>query len=131
MKKLLLIAFMMVAAVLVLAACGENKSDNTNTGAGAGVEETGTAASTKITIKAKRYEFEKPVYTIKKGEPTEITLKSEDGIHGIEVSDLNGLKIDSDKPKVVTINEPGEYEFHCDIMCGSGHSKMIAKLVVE
>ncbi|REE85091.1 cytochrome c oxidase subunit 2 [Paenibacillus taihuensis] len=130
MKKLLLIAFTMVAAVLVLAACGANKADNSNTSGSTGVEETGTAASAKITIKAKRYEFDQPVYTIKKGVPTEITLKSEDGMHGVEVSDLK-LKLDSDEPKVVTINDAGEYEFHCDIMCGSGHSKMVAKLVVE
>ncbi|SFS49717.1 cupredoxin domain-containing protein [Paenibacillus sp. BC26] len=128
MKKLLLMSFMLVAAVLVLAACGSKSSDTNN--AGSGVEETGTAASASIVIKASRFEFDQPVYKIKKGEPTEITLESEDGVHNMEAPDLN-LTVNSGKPKVVTLNDAGEYEFHCDIMCGTGHSKMIAKIVVE
>ncbi|RAP77349.1 cupredoxin domain-containing protein [Paenibacillus montanisoli] len=128
MKKYLLMSLLIAAAMLMLAACGSKASDNTN--AGSGVEETGTAASANIVIKAKRYEFDQPVYKIKKGEPTQITLENEDGVHNIEVPDLD-LTVNSGKPKVVTINDAGEYEFHCDILCGSGHSKMIGKIVVE
>jgi cytochrome c oxidase subunit 2 len=127
-KKLLLMAFLIAAAVFVLSACGSNAAVNANTGGG--IEETGTAASAKIVIKAKRYEFDQPFYKVKKGEATQIKLESEDGVHNMEAPDLN-LTVDSGKPKVVTINDAGEYEFHCDIMCGNGHSKMVAKLVVE
>ncbi|WP_219838588.1 cupredoxin domain-containing protein [Paenibacillus sp. R14(2021)] len=129
MKKMLLLAVMTVAAIFILAACGSKSADN-NSITGAGVENTGTAASAKITIKAKRFEFDQPVYKIKKGEPTEITLVSEDGVHGVEIPDMN-LKLDADKPKVLTFDNAGTYEFHCDIMCGSGHSQMVAKIEVE
>ncbi|WP_308635641.1 cupredoxin domain-containing protein [Paenibacillus silvisoli] len=128
MKKYLLMTLMLAAAMFVLAACGSKASENTN--AGTGVEDTGTAASATVTIKAKRYEFDQPVYTIKKGEPTQIVLENEDGVHNIEVPDLD-LTVNSGKPKVVTLNDAGEYEFHCDILCGGGHSKMIGKIVVE
>lgn len=131
MKKLLILSVVMAAAIFVLAACGSNSNSNDNSANGS-VENTGTAvtASEKITIKAKRYEFDQAVYTIKKGVPTEITLVSEDGVHGVEVPDLD-LKLSSGKAKVVTLNEAGTFEFACDIMCGSGHSKMVAKIVVE
>nr|WP_239565944.1 cupredoxin domain-containing protein [Paenibacillus sacheonensis] len=122
---------MLAAAIFVLAACGSNSNSNTNTGNGTNVEDTGTAASAKVTIKAKKYEFDQPVYKIKKGEPTEITVVSEDGVHGVEIPDFNDLKLSSGKPKVVTFNDAGTYEFHCDIPCGGGHAKMVAKIEVS
>ncbi|MFC4810772.1 cupredoxin domain-containing protein [Paenibacillus sp. GCM10023250] len=132
MKKVLLMAVMLAAAIFVLAACGSKSDTGSNAGGSGSVEETGTAASAsaKVTIKAKRYEFDQPEYTIKKGEPTELTLVSEDGVHGVEIPDLD-VKLDSGKPKVVTINDAGTYEFQCDIPCGPGHAKMVAKIVVQ
>ncbi|MBO7744684.1 cupredoxin domain-containing protein [Paenibacillus sp. MWE-103] len=130
MKKLLLMAVMLAAAIFILAACGSKSDSGSNAGNSGSVEETGTAAAAKITIKAKRYEFDQPEYTIKKGEPTELTLVSEDGVHGVEIPDLD-VKLDSGKPKVVTINDAGTYEFHCDVPCGTGHAKMVAKIVVQ
>ncbi|QHW33342.1 cytochrome C oxidase subunit II [Paenibacillus rhizovicinus] len=131
MKKMLLISMMLAAAIFVLAACGSNSNSNTNNSSSSNVEDTGTAASAKVTIKAKRFEFDKPVYNIKKGEPTEITVVSEDGVHGVEIPDFDDLKLVSGKAKVVTFNDAGTYEFHCDIPCGNGHGKMVAKIVVE
>lgn len=131
MKKSFMIIFLMAAVVLVLAACGAKNNDaataSTNN---SGVEEPGTAAATELVIEASRFKFDQPVYKIKKGEATKITLNSTDGIHGISIPDLD-VKLDAGQSKVVTINDAGEYEFQCDVMCGAGHSKMIAKIVVE
>ncbi|QHT62663.1 cytochrome C oxidase subunit II [Paenibacillus lycopersici] len=130
MKKYLLISMMLAAAIFVLAACGSN-ANNTNNSSSSNVEETGTAAAAKVTIKAKRFEFDQTEYKIKKGEPTEITVVSEDGVHGVEIPDFGDLKLVSGKPKVVTFNDAGTYEFQCDIPCGTGHAKMVSKIVVE
>ena len=130
MKKLLFMSMMLAAAIFILAACGSKSTSNTDGTSNGNVEETGTAASAKITIKAKRFEFDQPVYKVKKGEPTEITLVSEDGVHGVEIPDMD-IKLDSGKPQVVTFNDAGTFEFHCDIMCGTGHAKMVAKFEVE
>ncbi|MFC5648139.1 cupredoxin domain-containing protein [Paenibacillus solisilvae] len=131
MKKGLLLVFLLAATVLVLAACGSKNNDAAPASANnSGVEEPGTAASTELVIEASRFKFDQPVYKIKKGEATKITLDSSDGIHGISIPDLN-VKLDAGKSEVVTINDAGEYEFQCNVMCGTGHSKMVAKIVVE
>jgi len=130
MKKALFLC-MLAAFVMVIAACGSNNKNNDKTpeNASNGVETTGSA-SQEVVIKASSWEFDKQEYTIKKGEPVKLTLESVNGIHGIEVSDLD-VKLGSGDSKVITINDAGEYEFHCNIQCGTGHKKMVAKLVVE
>lgn len=130
MKKALFIC-MLAALVMVIAACGSNstnsdKSPEQETG---GVESTGSA-SQEVVIKATNWEFDKSEYVVKKGEPVKLTLESESGIHGIAISDLD-VKLGNGDSTVITIDEAGEYEFRCNIQCGTGHSKMIAKLVVE
>ncbi|BBH24919.1 hypothetical protein Back11_62640 [Paenibacillus baekrokdamisoli] len=126
MKKSLVLMLMLAATVFLLAACGSTNNSSKK----GGVEVTGEAATKEIVITATRYKFDQPVYKIKKGEVTKITLDSPDGIHGIIIPDLDQT-IDADKPTVVKIDKAGEYEFKCSIMCGTGHSKMVAKLVVE
>ncbi len=131
MKKGLLIVFLLAASVLVLAACGSKNNDAATASTTNGsIEEPGTAAAAELVIEASKFKFDQPVYKIKKGEATKITSNSTDGIHGISIPDLD-VKVDSGESKVVTINDAGEYEFQCDVMCGTGHSKMVAKIVVE
>ncbi|MCQ6559619.1 cupredoxin domain-containing protein [Paenibacillus mendelii] len=131
MKKALFMC-MLAAFVMVIAACGSNNKNNDKSpeNAGNGVETTGSASSQEVVIKASSWKFDKQEYTIKKGEPVKLTLESVSGVHGIEVSDLD-VKLGSGDSKVITINDAGEYEFHCNIQCGTGHKKMVAKLVVE
>ncbi|UVI28712.1 cupredoxin domain-containing protein [Paenibacillus spongiae] len=129
MKKALFIC-MLAALVMVVAACGSNnKNSDKSPEQDAGVETTGSA-SQEVVIKASNWEFDKSEYVIKKGEPVKLTLESESGIHGIAISDLD-VKLGNGDSKVITIDEAGEYEFRCNIQCGTGHSKMVAKLVVE
>jgi cytochrome c oxidase subunit II len=115
-----------VALLLVLAACGsktEAPADNSSTGA---VEADGQA----LVITASNYKFDQQEYRVKKGEPVTISLKNSSGMHGIEISNLD-IKVTQDKAETVTINDAGQYEIHCNIPCGSGHSNMKATLIVE
>jgi cytochrome c oxidase subunit 2 len=127
LKKLLLLS-MVAAFVLIMAACGSNNTASTSDNGG-DVQETGAAASQELVIKATDWQFDKTEYTIKKGEATNITVQT-DGIHGIEIPDL-GVNIAAGKSQVVTFKDAGTYQFHCDVMCGTGHSKMIATIKVE
>ncbi|MFD0712462.1 cupredoxin domain-containing protein [Paenibacillus sp. GCM10027626] len=120
---------MLAALILVVAACGSSGKNNDKQPA-SGNKETEQTASAEVVIKASNWEFDQPTYTIKKGEPTKITLESLSGVHGITVDKI--IKdLDNGKSEVVTVNEAGEYELYCSRLCGTGHSKMKAKLIVE
>ncbi|MBW7459118.1 cupredoxin domain-containing protein [Paenibacillus sepulcri] len=128
MKKLLLVSAVTVL-VLIMAACGSNNSANNNAPENGAATETSAAAANEVVIKASNWEFDKEVYTIKKGEATTITLDA-DGVHGIEIPALN-VKLTNGKSQDVTIADAGEYELHCNIPCGNGHTQMVAKIKVE
>ena len=88
----------------------------------------------KITVTAKKYEFQPSRIELKAGEPVEITFQSEDTKHGFECKELNLEKVvfDKDTPAMVTLTpeKPGTYEFKCAKFCGMGHSKMKGEIVV-
>lgn len=88
----------------------------------------------KITVTAKKYEFNPSTIEVKAGQPVEITFQSEDTKHGFELKELGIEKIvfDKDKPETVTFTpeKPGTYEFKCAKFCGFGHGKMKGKIVV-
>ncbi|MNC55506.1 Alternative cytochrome c oxidase subunit 2 [compost metagenome] len=68
---------------------------------------------------------------MKKGVPVNIVFKNESGNHGILVPELN-LRLDGkDSSQVIVPEEAGTFEMTCAIMCGSGHSGMSAKVIVE
>lgn len=88
----------------------------------------------KITVVAKKYEFQPSRIELKAGELVEITFQSEDAKHGFECKDLKIDKVvfEKDKPETVTFTpeKPGTYEFKCAKFCGMGHSKMKGEIVV-
>ncbi len=100
----------------------------------AGQEPTPAAEPRKITITAKKYEFNPKRIELKAGETVEITLQSEDATHGFTCKELGVEKIiyEKDKPQTVTITPqtPGTYEFKCAKWCGFGHGKMKGEFVV-
>ena len=55
---------------------------STNSGS---IKERETPPAAELVIEASRFKFDQPVYKIKKGEATKITLNSTDGIHGISI----------------------------------------------
>lgn len=118
-------AALLMALVLVfaLAACGK-KTETAATDANA-------TASQEITLQATNWKFDQPEYKVKKGEPLKINLDIKEGVHGVSIPDLKVSLDNNSKSKVVTPEKAGSYNIICSIPCGSGHSTMTAKLVVE
>ncbi len=118
----------LTALVLALSACGgnNNKDAGSNNSPSASAPD---SASTELVIKAENWEFDQPEYTIPKDTPVTLTLENTNGAHGIEIIGQD-VKIVGNKSEVVTL-PAGTYEIECAVMCGAGHSKMKAKLIVS
>ncbi|MDF2936963.1 MAG: cytochrome c oxidase subunit [Paenibacillaceae bacterium] len=129
MKKLW-ICTGLIALILGLSACGTQTGDSAAaTTASPGVKDPANAQ--KVTIVAANWKFDKAEYRVKKGQPVSLTLKNEQGVHGLEVEKLN-VKLDNKtKTKVFTPDKAGRYNIVCTIPCGTDHLKMKAVLVVE
>jgi cytochrome c oxidase subunit II len=88
----------------------------------------------KITVVAKKFEFQPNRIEVKAGEPVEITFESLDTKHGFVCKDLKLEKVEftKDSPAKVafTPDTPGTYAFKCAKFCGLGHSKMKGEIVV-
>ncbi|MDB4867343.1 MAG: cytochrome oxidase subunit [Cohnella sp.] len=123
------LASMMVLAALVLAlaACGGGKNDN---GANGGSATEPQTASQEIVIKATTWAFDQSEYVIPKDTPVKITLESTKGAHGVKVPGTD-INLGPGKPSTIVTLKEGIYEFHCSIPCGTGHGKMVSKLVVK
>ncbi|MNJ00306.1 Alternative cytochrome c oxidase subunit 2 [compost metagenome] len=63
--------------------------------------------------------------------PVRIIFNNESGNHGILIPELE-LRLDaSTSSRVIIPREAGTFEMTCAVMCGSGHSSMSAKVIVE
>ncbi|MCJ8013331.1 cupredoxin domain-containing protein [Paenibacillus sp. KQZ6P-2] len=115
--------------LLVLSACGGEKEDAST--ASSGVSDTGVAPSEELVIKATNYAFDKQEYHLKKGVPVKITFVNEAGTHGVLIPALD-LQLDSKhKSKVVTPEKAGTFDMTCSVYCGTGHTAMLAKVIVD
>jgi cytochrome c oxidase subunit II len=98
-----------------------------------GLAAPGAQEAKVIKISAKRFAFTPSSITIKKGTPVRLELTTEDRKHGFSVDGMN-VRTDIEPGKVseLTINpqKTGQYDFHCDIFCGSGHDDMTGKITV-
>lgn len=90
------------------------------------------AAGPKVDVKivASNFKFDKEEYRYKKGDTLAITIENKEGMHGIEIRGLN-VSVKPGETKTVTLNKTGSFDILCNIMCGSGHSVMKSKLIVE
>ncbi len=137
MKKYLLIG--MTTAMLVLTtACGGQSGGNTNSSQQSGVTDTGVATSEngaasgeQLVVKATNYTFDQKEYHVKKGQPVTIVFENEEGNHGLAIPALNVNLNSSNSTMTVTPEQAGQFDMACSIMCGSGHSTMVAKLIVD
>lgn len=87
----------------------------------------------ELRIAASKYRFTPSTIQVTDGELVRLVLRSEDGVHGFSIPDL---EIDIQIPKggdPVTVEfiapAAGQYEIACSESCGSGHSRMKAVLV--
>ncbi|MFD1953658.1 cytochrome C oxidase subunit II [Paenibacillus thailandensis] len=132
--------------VFALAACGGNNNQgagndannggaangttDNGAGAGAGAEEGGGATTTAVAVKAKNWEFDQAEYRIPKGTDITLSLESTEGIHGLAIRNTD-YTVENGASTTVNLAEAGEYELYCNVPCGTGHSKMVSKIIVE
>jgi cytochrome c oxidase subunit 2 len=104
-----------------------------------------------IEISAKKYEFTPNEIRVKKGERVQLKVRSVDTTHGAKLEvypegqkdkstpglkftepDQNG-KVQKDVDQVIEFVavEAGTYDIKCAKLCGMGHGRMKAKLIVE
>ena len=88
-----------------------------------------------IKITAKRFEYNPKEITLKKGVPVVFEFTSLDRLHGFKCTEL-GVRADIKPGQVARVplnpQKVGDFEFHCDNFCGSGHGNMSGMIhVVE
>ena len=80
-----------------------------------------------IRITAKKFAYNPAEITLKKGVPVVLEFTSLDRLHGFKCPGL-GIRSDIKPGEVarvpVTPQKTGDFPFHCDNFCGSGHGKM-------
>lgn len=134
MKKYMLIG-VTAAMLLLTTACGgqaQNSSGGTGvTDTGVATSDNGEASGNQLVVKATNYTFDQKEYHVKKGEPITIVFQNEQGNHGLMIPALNVDLNSSNTTATVTPQQAGEFDMACSIMCGSGHSTMVAKLIVD
>lgn len=87
-----------------------------------------------VQITARRFSYTPNEIVVQMGRPVVLKFSSLDFVHGFNVP---GLKLRADLPpgritRVRFIPErAGEFSFHCDNFCGTGHEEMNGRIVVK
>jgi len=131
MKKKFALLSLTIVFILILAACGSNTNTKDASGNSSGITDTGIAPEAELTIKATNFSFDQKEYHLKKGVPVKISFENEDGNHGALIPEFN-LKLDRENAsQVIVPDKAGTFEMNCAVMCGAGHSTMMAKIIVD
>ena len=80
-----------------------------------------------VKVTAKKFEYSPSTIVLKRGVPAVLQLTSLDRQHGFDCPALKlHAAIDPGKVTLVkfTPDKVGEFPFHCDVFCGSGHDQM-------
>jgi cytochrome c oxidase subunit 2 len=89
-------------------------------------------AGKSLKIMASNWQFDKPEYTVTKGDKLKVSLQLKEGVHAVQITG-QGLDVHLDKntpSQEITFDKPGTYEVHCVLPCGEGHAKMVSKITV-
>ncbi|MBW4085222.1 cupredoxin domain-containing protein [Paenibacillus sp. S150] len=120
-----------IVCALMLTACSSNNSSSNAAGSPDASAQSGLTAEEEIVITATNYSFDQKEYHLKKGVPVKVTYKNESGSHGVLVPEMK-LRLDAkNSSQVILPGEAGTFEMTCAVMCGSGHSQMSARIIVE
>jgi cytochrome c oxidase subunit 2 len=88
-----------------------------------------------IEVTAKRFTFQPSRIEVKEGERIRLVVKSEDGVHGLQIKKFKVNKLVPRGGQTVNIDfvasAPGTFEILCSEECGDGHESMSGTLVVE
>lgn len=119
-----------IVLVILLTACSNNNNDVSASNSDNGTN-TNIIPEDEIIITATNYDFDQKEYHLKKGVPVKIIFENESGNHGIVVPELKLQLNSKNSSQVIIPEETGTFEMTCSVMCGSGHSGMSAKVIVE
>ena len=104
---------------------------------GLSAQSTWPAAETKaprvIEVHARRYEFVPSAISVKKDEPVELKLLSDDVAHSLLIKDLGiNQVVTRNKPAVIdfTSSHSGMFSGQCGHFCGEGHVRMLFTIQV-
>ncbi|HLO12178.1 MAG TPA: cupredoxin domain-containing protein [Pseudoneobacillus sp.] len=139
MKKLWL--FLLAGALtFALAACGgadkaatkaTDDNQETATQTDDSTEATSASGAEEFTITAKNWEFSSDKeLVIKKGTTVKLNLVNEEGVHTITNKEL-GIDLTVDKPAEFTADTTGEYELHCNQICGAMEDHEAMKITLK
>jgi cytochrome c oxidase subunit II len=117
----------LVIATLFLAGCSSETNSTNSTDA---TKVVSYPTTTDLVVTAKNFAFDQPEYHVKASKTLKVTLKIEEGMHGIYIPDLN-VTMNEAGDTTIDASKPGTYEIVCSVPCGTGHLNMKAKLVVE
>ena len=101
-----------------------------------------TAGATEVHVNARQwmYEIRYPdgrtainEIRVPAGKPVKFILSAADVLHGFYLPDFR-VKMDMIPGRVTTLwvqpDRPGSYQIFCTVYCGTGHSNMLARLIV-
>lgn len=92
----------------------------------------GTAKTIKMT--AELWKFTPSVVTVKQGEDVTLQIAATTGTHGITIPGLgiNETIIQGQTASVkIPTDKAGTFDFACSVQCGSGHSDMKGRIIIE
>jgi cytochrome c oxidase subunit 2 len=87
-----------------------------------------------IKVRAKRFEFTPGEIRLKLNEPVSFELTTEDVFMGFNIPDFNKrADIRPDKTQTLSLvpDRTGEFDFLCDVFCGTKHEEMSGKIFVS
>lgn len=96
--------------------------------------ETTESTTQTFDITATQFTFDPSTITVKKGDTVVLNITSNDVPHGFSLPDFDvneTLSPGSTKTVEFVADQTGSFSFACSVVCGSGHSTMSGKLVVE
>ena len=98
------------------------------------VEESQGSESRTIIIDASNWQFDPDTIVLKFDEDVYLQIMGVEGNHGLEIPGL-GIKVTIAEGETKTIkiptDEPGIYDFFCNVYCGQGHSDMVGVILIE
>lgn len=93
-----------------------------------------TVSAKEFNMTAKRFEFVPSTITVNKGDRVVLNILSTDVEHGFSLATfdiIETLPVGQTKTIAFTADQVGEFNFFCSVFCGSGHSDMRGKLIVN
>lgn len=131
MKKMWIVGLLMV--VVIISGCYGTQT-TTPTAPATTTQVTPTGEVKEFTMTAKQFEFVPNTITVNQGDTVKLTITSIDVTHGFNLPDFGiNERLNPGKPVTVEFvaDKKGTFTFACSVPCGSGHSGMSGRLVVE